>query len=161
MRRELRCIQCGMKLQDSNHVICKKCRERGIQNNHKRYERRLKNRECVSCGKPIGNHRSKNLCLDCHRKLLKHKRTTNNNHKIEAIKILGGECAMCGLKTNIVDVYDFHHKDPKEKEFQVGLHKVSGRKWNELKGELKKCVLLCANCHRRVHYYWRLKRTIV
>ena len=71
------------------------------------------------------------------------------DNKKKAVEMLGGKCAMCG---GVFDpcVYDFHHKDPKEKE--VGLAKLMHRTWDLIEKELVKCVLLCSNCHRVLHH---------
>lgn len=47
---------------------------------------------------------------------------------------------------------EFHHIDPSKKEIEIG--KAASRKWSieRLKKEIKKCLLLCANCHRKLHY---------
>lgn len=44
---------------------------------------------------------------------------------------------------------DFHHLDPAEKEGSLRLMVLCSRK--KLMEELKKCVPLCANCHRTRH----------
>lgn len=44
---------------------------------------------------------------------------------------------------------DFHHTNPSEKEGSV-FHMIQAP--NKLKSELEKCIVLCANCHRDVHY---------
>nr|DAV04229.1 MAG TPA: INTRON TRANSFERASE [Caudoviricetes sp.] len=41
------------------------------------------------------------------------------------------------------------HKNPVEKDFTIGKNRSKGKE-NLLK-EIKKCVCLCANCHRKVH----------
>ena len=67
-----------------------------------------------------------------------------------AVEYKGGECEVCGYN-KCVDAFDFHHKDPKEKEFSIS----SGgrtRAWKKIKVELDKCVLLCSNCHRETHF---------
>ena len=72
-----------------------------------------------------------------------------NDRKEEAIQYLGGKCKQCeGIFPPYV--YDFHHKDPAEKEGNPShfLNKRDDR-W---KIELDKCILLCANCHRIAHY---------
>lgn len=60
-------------------------------------------------------------------------------------------CSMCG-ETHPACL-DFHHKDPKEK---LGLvyslvKRFSSNNEVALK-EVEKCVLICANCHRKHHY---------
>lgn len=70
--------------------------------------------------------------------------------KIRVVEFLGGKCKSCGL-VDCPAVYDFHHRDPSTKEFSIA--KLCGRPWNKiLEAELQKCDLLCANCHRKVHY---------
>lgn len=68
--------------------------------------------------------------------------------KILAVKYMGGRCLDCSLVTEHYEVYDFHHLDPSKKEFSPG--KVV-RAFENMREELKKCVLLCANCHRIRH----------
>lgn len=63
--------------------------------------------------------------------------------------MLGGQCADCGLKTDRIEVYDFHHLDPKQKDLNVG--NALYRAWDVVAAELLKCALLCSNCHRIRH----------
>lgn len=46
---------------------------------------------------------------------------------------------------------EFHHLEQKDKFEEIGVLKNLGSE-RKLLEELKKCVLLCANCHRKVHY---------
>ena len=48
-------------------------------------------------------------------------------------------------------VLDFHHIDPKTKDADISsiLHKGSKQK---LLTEMKKCKVLCSNCHRDLHF---------
>lgn len=66
----------------------------------------------------------------------------------EAIDLLGGKCQHCG---GIFPpcVYDLHHLNPAEKEFTIGENMLVGEE--RFKNEIKKCILLCANCHRLEH----------
>lgn len=67
----------------------------------------------------------------------------------EAVKRLGGKCARCGYD-KCYWALDFHHKNPTEKTIAFGRHKM--KKWEDYWGEAQKCELLCANCHRELHY---------
>lgn len=61
--------------------------------------------------------------------------------------LMGGKCAICGIADH-PDIYDFHHVFEKDDNVSDLLHR---RKWWELAVEASKCVLLCANCHRKEH----------
>ena len=50
----------------------------------------------------------------------------------------------------------FHHIDPTKKDFSIGdrnrnTNKNVTKKWDSVKIELEKCILLCANCHYELH----------
>lgn len=47
---------------------------------------------------------------------------------------------------------DFHHRDPATKEYNVArlLSTTMARK--KILAEIEKCDVLCANCHRKLHY---------
>jgi hypothetical protein len=61
---------------------------------------------------------------------------------------MGGECVICKLRGPDC-IYDFHHMDPEEKDFTLGSWKF--KCWETIVSELKKCVMLCSNCHREFH----------
>jgi hypothetical protein len=77
--------------------------------------------------------------------------------KIQAIEYKGGSCEGCGYNKN-PKALEFHHKDPSQKDF--GISKVNRRSFENIKNELDKCILLCANCHREIHdEIWRKSST--
>lgn len=67
--------------------------------------------------------------------------------KQQAIEYLGGKCLDCGLIDD-PEVFDFHHTDPSSKDFTIAKNFKS---FDSIKAELDKCILLCANCHRKRH----------
>lgn len=69
--------------------------------------------------------------------------------KLWAIQYLGGKCKSCN-NTFPYPLYDFHHRDPLQKEFVWT--KIRTKSETEMKKELDKCDLLCANCHRLQHF---------
>lgn len=61
---------------------------------------------------------------------------------------MGDKCAIYGYQ-RCLDAMEFHHINPNEKEFQLA--QSNARSWDRIAKELRKCVLLCSNCHREVH----------
>ena len=71
--------------------------------------------------------------------------------KERMVEAFGGKCCLCS-KEHPSELFDFHHIDPKTKKFSLGAARGSITSWANLVKELKKCVMLCANCHRLVEY---------
>ena len=86
------------------------------------------------------------FCKPC---LLKSNAERRREVKIKAIEYKGGKCIKCGYN-KCPGALDFHHLDPNEKDPSYNLFKTIFN--NRLKKELDKCVLLCSNCHRELHY---------
>lgn len=61
----------------------------------------------------------------------------------------GGKCIVCGY-ARLSGALELHHLDPSKKDFGLSVRGLT-RSWEKIKGELDKCVLLCANCHREIH----------
>ena len=64
-----------------------------------------------------------------------------------AIELKGGRCENCGY-SKCVGALELHHVLGK-KDFGIS-DKGYTRSWEKVREEIKKCVLLCANCHREV-----------
>jgi predicted HNH restriction endonuclease len=71
--------------------------------------------------------------------------------KTDCVKKLGGKCSICGYNKNYAAL-TFHHKNPKNKGFQLDIRSLSNRKQMWINSELKKCILVCNNCHAELHY---------
>lgn len=57
-------------------------------------------------------------------------------------------CVRCGYD-RVASALDLHHRDPSRKLYDASaLHLVSK---NKLLAEVKKCDVLCSNCHRELH----------
>ena len=69
------------------------------------------------------------------------------NYKRMMTAAFESKCGICGYNKSLVAL-DFHHLNEKEKEFTIR-NKIKA--WSKLVEELRKCVLLCSNCHREVH----------
>ena len=61
---------------------------------------------------------------------------------------MGEKCCVCGYD-KCISALEFHHLNPEEKEFSISTNSnISFEKANK---ELKKCILVCSNCHREIH----------
>ena len=64
-------------------------------------------------------------------------------------------CQECGENDSVV--LDFHHRNSEEKDSEIGNAWRRGWGKKRILAEIKKCDVLCANCHRRLHgrdYQW-------
>ena len=59
-------------------------------------------------------------------------------------------CKQCG--ENHPGCLDFHHRDPSEKELDICQMVQSGWSKRTILKEIEKCDVLCANCHRKLHF---------
>jgi len=65
------------------------------------------------------------------------------------------KCTNCGFSH--VAALDFHHEDPSTKEGNVHKFIADGR-FAKAYEEVKKCIVLCANCHRIHHHEERVQK---
>jgi transposase-like protein len=68
--------------------------------------------------------------------------------KRRLVEDAGGACVLCGYR-RWPGALQFHHVDPGEKEFHIAQRGYS-RSLTRSRAEVRKCVLLCANCHAEV-----------
>ena len=68
--------------------------------------------------------------------------------KKRAVYVMGGKCQVCGYD-RCLQALDFHHINPDEKAFTI--QENCNRSWETVSAEIKKCALLCSNCHRELH----------
>lgn len=82
-------------------------------------------------------------------KTRKHQKTIlRRSMKVQAIKLLGGKCSICGYN-KCLDALEFQHEDPSVKEFKLGSGNTMS--WKIYKSEALKCILVCSNCHKEIH----------
>lgn len=78
-----------------------------------------------------------------------HVKSFRRKLKEKAVEYKGGKCEKCGYD-KCIWALDFHHKNPEEKDFSISGSKIL--KWEKVKKELDKCIMVCSNCHREIHY---------
>jgi 5-methylcytosine-specific restriction endonuclease McrA len=61
----------------------------------------------------------------------------------------GGKCMICGYY-KCQRALSFHHIDPAKKNFDLSTNGLT-RSWAKIEEEIKKCILVCANCHMEIH----------
>lgn len=113
---------------------------------------------CTKCGRelPIDqfNWRSKvagtrrSECKFCHSNYMKQK----YHEKQQAVEELKSQCACAKCGDTRGYVLDYHHIDPTQKEEKVSRMISNNYTLDKVQSEIKKCVVLCANCHREFHY---------
>ncbi len=68
--------------------------------------------------------------------------------KDNLVKVAGGRCCLCGYN-KVNSALEFHHIISEEKKY--GLSTGNTHDLEKDLEELKKCILVCANCHREIH----------
>ncbi len=155
--------------------ICQKCNSQFP--NRLRIDGKIKNvhnrRYCLQCS-PFGQHNTKQLvlkeksdkkciCSVCNKGYIYSRKKGNSsircntcyvnqfraNRKEKAVKLLGGQCCKCGYN-KCIKALQFHHIDPKKKDFEISSNS-STVSWNKFEKEISKCILVCANCHTEIH----------
>lgn len=127
---------------------------------------------CSKCGdeKPVSEFLFRNkkektyhsACSLCYKEQRKQSYQRNKKYYLDKNKRLkkrnkdwfveykrNEKCLCCGESD--IAVLDFHHTRNKIKEVSRMAYDIMSIK--KLLIEIKKCVVLCSNCHRKLHYY--------
>jgi transcription elongation factor Elf1 len=131
---------------------CCTCR---VSKPHSDYNRRARSRDglqqvCRACSAAFSRRYYLNN-TEAHRAATQKRRVEKRKEfkqRLNEIKQRFG-CRVCG-ESDVVCL-DFHHLDPKSKDFEIGTVTSNERPWEMVLAEIRKCVCLCANCHRKVH----------
>lgn len=118
----------------------------------------METKKCSKCGRELPldqfNWRDKTKgtrradCKECHSAFMK-KKYQEKRTEIQDLKSQYC-CAKCGESRGYV--LDFHHINPDEKENTIARMISNNYTLSKVHDEVKKCVVLCANCHREFHY---------
>lgn len=68
--------------------------------------------------------------------------------KLRLIASFGGSCGICGYNKCVRNLV-FHHLDPSLKDKGFGHYQSLA--WDKIVAEIRKCVMLCHNCHGEFH----------
>ncbi len=147
------CKDCGLLILKSR-TRCDDCHAK-YQSRPVKPQKMNKRKNCSKCGieKTSENTFSPKEGMwspQCRRCLEAKGKRSRINIKQNAVDYKGGCCQVCGYKKCLAAL-DFHHLDPTQKEFTVARKKLNVDN-EEMRLELDKCALLCANCHRQEHF---------
>ena len=94
--------------------------------------------------------RYRTICKSCDSERVKQKILIT----VAYVQTLKDHCSICGYSKD-KSALEFHHTDESDKLFNIGSFACS-RIWSIktkqlIDAEIKKCICLCANCHRELH----------
>lgn len=116
------------------------------------------NRGCVVCGSPLSGRQEKFCSRTCKNADTNHRhqnylsqQARGMERKRRLVAEAGAECSRCGYDRNLAAL-TWHHMDPATKLFSLDLRSLSNRSEADIRQEVAKCILLCANCHAEAHW---------
>lgn len=154
-----KCVVCGKDFEaiKSTKKYCSKDCEKEMRriryaerkdNQIKSNKVNMASKECLICGaiftpkSAAANQRS--CCYDC----MPEGTQLRRGDFLAKIKLKrGGKCERCGYN-RCIKALEFHHLDPTQKDFTISNDHF---KLKDAIEESKKCILVCANCHRELH----------
>jgi hypothetical protein len=82
------------------------------------------------------------------RKSYKRRQIATQKFREQLKQEAGGCCKICGYN-KCLSALDFHHNNDDKTEMVSRLIRLKG--FEAARQEAKKCILICANCHRELH----------
>jgi len=107
---------------------------------------------CTICGTMLQGKQVKFCSLICKNRAHQSypaQKQRGLTRKIEIVQSLGGRCSICGYNKNVAAL-TFHHAEG-EKNFKLDVRSLSNRTSCRISSEVKKCILVCNNCHAELH----------
>lgn len=107
---------------------------------------------CTECWKEIRKEsyqRNKETTIKRNQRNKKRNKDWFKDYKLSL------KCIKCG--EDHPACLDFHHEDPNTKEIEVSSLVSDTVSLKKIMDEIDKCIVLCANCHRKYHYNKRQK----
>ena len=126
------CKECKQTLDDSNFYACQTGRDK----------KSTKCKECTRIANLAARRNRAQHYSDVQRRRSKMRVDTFRKWKSEQGCLFCSESEACCL--------DLHHKDPNTKEDAVA-NLAAKWSWDRLQKEIDKCVVVCRNCHAKIH----------
>lgn len=118
----------------------------------------IEEKQCNRCNTiyPLSDFRARNKaktkyrkeCKYCSHKVIRDRMNRYRRvlHEYKASK----GCSICGY--NDYRALQFHHVDKSDKEYNVSEMIRNGLSINRVLKEVEKCIVLCGNCHLKLHF---------
>jgi len=149
-KKDLHCGGCCKKEEciEAEKKHRQRVASRKYYNKNKKKTVRDKNKDAESSRKYRKNHRERINNKNNYRKKKKRQWIIDLKQKMM--------CKRCN--NDKFYCLDFHHLNPEEKDFSIS-HAIS-RKYGKQRilDEIKKCIVLCKNCHSEAHYYLEIEK---
>lgn len=131
---------------------CSKCKETKELNQFNKNQNKLSS-WCKVCVKD----RSRMFYLENKEKQLNKFKKQNKERANFILSLKENKCCQKCNYNKCSASLDFHHLDPKQKDFNIsGFKRTRGFKDLDLiYNEIEKCIILCSNCHREFHHLER------
>lgn len=116
----------------------------------------IRQKKCKKCHQLyVAEHYQKNKETYVQRAIQSSAKYYDRNRKFLDEYRSNLKCIQCG--EDHISTLDFHHVDSTEKDFTVAA--FGSKSIKRIEEEIKKCVVLCANCHRKLHWNQRAQVT--
>lgn len=122
-------------------LVCSPFGERKYKAAKRNRNKTANEKQCPICAR-VFKWTKNNVCSTCRAWFQRYCK------KLKAINLLGGECKHCGEKD--WEILTFHHINTQDKSFTLAGN-WDNLDWQIIENELKKCEILCFNCHIKHH----------
>lgn len=126
-------------------------------------------KKCLSCQneyeldnfRPIKGGKIRSCCRTCYNAYIREYLRGNSSHikRVQVNKIVYRKklcqfkekygCCLCGYNKS-GNALDFHHLDKSKKLFNIASGRSRSYKEIKINSEIKKCIIVCATCHREI-----------
>lgn len=116
---------------------------------------KVKTCPCCKQEKPIesfyGHNKAYKTSYWCSKCYNRYKMGRQRDRRKAFVRLLGDKCSKCGIRHTgkNTPIFDFHHREEGKKKGDWAT--MRHRSLERQRDEIKKCILLCANCHRMIH----------
>lgn len=127
-----------------------------LKTKYRKYNKQNFDCICKICGEKKEKedfYKGRHYCKFCDNKRVWQKQKAT---KKKIIEHMGGGCKCCNYNKCSRSL-DLHHLDSSKKD--ANFNSINGWKWDRIKKELDRCILVCRNCHGEIHEERLLQET--